>query len=359
MPLANYFFNVIAERRPSPSFVRGGLRALSYLFRAGIELRALAYAKKILPSFSLPAAVISVGNIAVGGTGKTPFVRLLARQLQGACRLAILSRGFHSQMERSPGGVKVASAGNPFFSPEECGDEPYFLGQETLADVWVGRDRVASGHKAIQEGAQCLILDDGMQHRRLARDFELVVVDGKDPLARGNFLPRGLLRDLPVRLKEAHLIIANHVEDDAHLETVRETLKNYTRAPLLGVRAEAVQAESIKGKRAGVYCGIGRPERFVEMLRALGVKIVDALFLMDHSAVEQGQLQRFAQSCKEKGADCLLCTAKDWVKWPSPPTTPLPVHPVNMELKICAGKEHWDALLQSILTCIAKKRDTQ
>src|SRR5690349_1091022 len=129
MALEQYIFDVATERRACPLFFRTGLIALSYLFRTGVALRHFAYARKWLPARRLPACVISVGNIVVGGTGKTPFVQMLTQALQPMCRTAILSRGFRSEIERSGRVEKIASAGKSFLSPGECGDEPFYLGQ--------------------------------------------------------------------------------------------------------------------------------------------------------------------------------------------------------------------------------------
>jgi len=348
MPLMQYILDVMTERRPSSVFVRGGLSVLSYAFRAGVGLRHLAYAKKWLSSTQLSVPVISIGNIVVGGTGKTPVVHMLTRALQGSCKTAILSRGFRSEIERSGKVLKVASQGQPAYAPNVCGDEPYYLGRETLADVWVGSDRVEAGRRAIQEGAECLILDDGMQHRRLVRDLEVVIVDGKDPLSQGRFLPRGCLRDLPSRLSETHLIVCNHVSDSSQWEKVQRELKKYTEAPMIGVYVQPLEIEKMQGKRVGVYCGIGRPERFLEMLRSLKMDIVDTLLLLDHCSPEEEQLRRFIDECEKKGAECILCTTKDEVKLPRSFQAALPIFPVKMELKISFGKTHWDAFITHI-----------
>jgi len=359
MPLMQYFLDVITERRPSSPFIRGGLAALSYLFRAGVGLRHLAYTRRWLSSVKLTAPVISVGNIVVGGTGKTPVVHMLARELQSLCKTAILSRGFRSRIERSGKVVKVASGGQSAYLPDVCGDEPFYLGQETLADVWVGRDRVECGRRAIDQGAECLILDDGMQHRRLQRDKELIVVDGKDPFSQGRFLPRGLLRDLPSRFQEADLIIANHITDPSHGASLELELRKYTDAPIMGVYVKLLESEKISQRRVGVFCGIGRPERFIENLRALNVDIADTLFLLDHHSPPEEQLLRFIDQCQKKGAESILCTTKDWVKLAPSFQAALPILPVKMQLEISCGQTHWDAFITHIADHIIKNRITQ
>lgn len=355
----HYLLDVMTERRSAPAYVRGGLSALSYLFRAGVTLRHCAYAKRWMPAEKLSVPVISVGNIVVGGTGKTPVVQMLSHALQGICKTAILSRGFRSQIERSGKVVKTASGGQSIYLPDICGDEPFYLGQDTQSDVWVGRDRVECGKRAIAEGAECLILDDGMQHRRLARDIELIVVDGKDPLSQGRFLPRGQLRDLPSRLKEADLIIATHVDGVSQAQAVQKELKRYTDAPLLGVTVKPLEEEKIRLMRAGVFCGIGRPERFIETLKSMDVNIVDTLFLLDHCSPSEEQLHGFIDKCVKKGAERIFCTIKDWVKLPMLLRAALPIVPVKTQLKISCGQSHWDALIAQISVQIVKNKVAQ
>src|ERR1700733_10630426 len=205
MDLERSILKIIRGEKKAP-VAMACLKAFSLAYRSVIALKNLAYDKKLLASEKLSVPVVSIGNLVAGGTGKTPLVHSLALALQGKVHLGILSRGYKSQIEKSKQ-IKQISAGNgPLCSPAECGDEPYLLAQKTKASLWVGADRIASGKKAIEQGANCLLLDDGMQHRRLFRDFEIVVIDGTSPFSEGNFLPCGWLRDSPKRLKNADLI---------------------------------------------------------------------------------------------------------------------------------------------------------
>jgi len=349
MGLKHYLSDVACKRRTASPLIKAGLTSLSYLYRAALHMRHAAYDRKWLPVTKLSRPVISVGNIAVGGTGKTPFVQLLASVLQPFCRVAILSRGYGSQIERSGKSVKVASGGKPFFTPKECGDEPFCLGQQTSADIWIGRDRVLSGQRAIEAGAECLLLDDGLQHRRLHRDWELILIDGQDPFAQGEFLPHGWLRDLPTRLGEADLLIANPLRDLTAYKQKQTLLKSYTEAPLLAVYPELVQRQVWAQKRVSVFCGLGRPERFIHALKEAGCTLVDTLFLLDHQRPTEAELSQFAKASQKKGADCILCTRKDWVKLREDFVCALPIVAVDMQLKISEGQEHWDTLIDNIL----------
>ncbi len=226
------------------------------------------------------------------------------------------------------------------------------LAQKTKGSVWVGADRIISGKQAIEQGIECLLLDDGMQHRRLKRDFEIVVVDGKDPFSQGRFLPWGLLRDCPTRLKKADLILATHVADAAHFARLQAMISPYSSAPLVGsqiaVKNKQHFAEPCK---VGAFCGIGQPAYFLQTVRDLKSEIIDTLILDDHGSLDQGQLAQFAKACADRGACALVCTEKDYVKLSAEQIAELALElfPVAIELKIVFGKQHWDLLLEKIL----------
>lgn len=339
MDLQQNILKIIRGEKKAP-IAKACLFGLSLLYRFAIALRNFAYDAKIFSSEKLSVPVISIGNVVAGGTGKTPLTHLLASALQEKTRLAILTRGYQSQIEKS-GSIKQASSGSgPLCSPQECGDEPYFLCQKTKAAVWVGIDRIASGQKAIEQGANCLLLDDGMQHRRLSRDFEIVVLDGTNPFFEGKFLPFGLLRDSPKRLKHADLIVVTHSKDLAPFKRIH--------APVVAVQIEVLNKERFHPRKVGIFCGIGQPSRFLQTARDLNQEIVDTLFLNDHAPLQRDQLERFAKNSLEKGAEVLLCTEKDYVKLPRDMFS-LEIIPVEIGLKIIHGREHWEKLIDNIL----------
>ncbi|MBS0621071.1 MAG: tetraacyldisaccharide 4'-kinase [Verrucomicrobia bacterium] len=309
------------------------LRICSPLYQLGLWVRHFAYDRGIFRTTRLSVPVVSVGNLAMGGTGKTPLVHLLANTLKEKMRLAILTRGYRSQIERSRGIKKIPAD----LSAKECGDEPLFLARKTGVPVWVGIDRIESGKRAIAEGAECLLLDDGMQHRRLKRDLEIVLIHADNPF--------GLLRDSPARLKYADCIVLNPIQDAAQFEKLKKNLSKYTHAPVVGVRAEVVDKEKFVPGKVGLFCGIGNPHQFVRTVQGLNQEIVETLFLPDHGAIEEEELDRFVEKCRDKGADMVVCTEKDYVKLSYHPH----VIPIAIELKIVEGKEHWDALLTTLL----------
>ena len=354
MGLERNLLEMIRGEKKAP-LVMGSLAGLSFIYRSIIAARNFAYDRHWFSSVQLPAVVISIGNIAVGGTGKTPFVHLLASQLQKKIQLAILTRGFRSQIERSGRIQKISSEKGPLFSPAECGDEPYFLAQKTSAAIWVGADRVASGRLAIKEGAQCLLLDDGMQHRRLKRDFEIAMIDGLDPFSKERFLPWGLLRDTPKRLANADLIVMTHVKDQKHYKQLQKQLNRFTKAPMIATQIEVLNNRAALPRKVAVFCGIGKPDRFLQTVRDLKSEIVDTLFLEDHGSLQSGQLQKFAEASRAKGAEVLLCTEKDYVKLIPDSSVCLKIEPVEIQLKVTEGKEHWEQLIETILDRIEVK----
>jgi tetraacyldisaccharide 4'-kinase len=334
MTLESYVLEVMDGKRKGKTF----LHMLSYLYRGGVALRNLAYDAKIFSAKKVAAPVISVGNIVAGGTGKTPLVKMLAEELSQTRKVAILSRGYKSHIENS-GDVLCIHAETPV---DMCGDEPFWLARSLpQAAVWVGKNRAESATQAIQKGAEILFLDDGMQYRDLHRDIEIVVMDGEDLFGKGYFLPRGLLRDTPKRLKRADLIVINDAK--CH-KKVKETLSLYTKAPILFVRMKI--QEDLTGKRVGVFCAIGKPDRFVRSLKDCGADVVATLFKPDHDPFHPEELALFA---KTSGADTLVCTQKDYVKLPHRLSSLFSILPIEGEFEIVSGKEEWQRIKKGLL----------
>jgi tetraacyldisaccharide 4'-kinase len=351
--LESNLLRIIRGEKKAP-FLMAGLAVMSSMYRCAVCLRNFAYDRGFFRSWKLSVPVISIGNITVGGTGKTPLVHLLVRTLQERLRLGVLTRGYRSGIERSGTIRQISSGEGPLFSAEECGDEPFLLAQKTKAQVWVGADRVESGRLAILEGVDCLILDDGMQHRRIRRDVEIVVVDGSEPFSRGRFLPFGLLRDSPKVLKRADLIVATQIGDPDSYQRVQAALASYSTAPVIGTQIEVVHREKFPPRKVGVFCGIGHPARFLQTVRDLKSEIVDTFILRDHATLKREELEKFAKNCIALGAVALLCTEKDAVKLLPDLSLPLDVIPVGIELRVLFGKEHWERLVENILDKVEK-----
>ncbi len=290
-------------------FIRALLQFLSILYGAGVFLRNTAYDIGLFKTHHLSVPVISVGNITVGAMGKTPLVRWLAEEISRTKKVAILSRGYRSKSEHQ---ILRVHSDTPV---DLCGDEPLWLAQKLpQVAVWVGKDRVQTGQLAIAEGAEVLILDDGLQHRRLHRDIEIIVVGHEEKY----FLPRGWLRDSPSRLKKADLLAGQE-----------------------GLQFEQRLTADLKGKKVTLFCAIGRPERFVQSVKAAGAEIVATFFKDDHCAFTEQEIQEFSR--QNPGAT-LICTEKDAVKIPLEVKSSLGVQVLAAEFFVISGQEKWKKL---------------
>ena len=305
------------------------------------------YLRRYYPSVPV---VISIGNIVVGGTGKTPVTLMVAKEFYPDYLIAILSRGYRSKSEKLSDPVVLSCGNGPVQSPFFCGDEPFLLAQNLpKAMVIVGRDRHKSSIIAAREGAQILLLDDGMQHRRLARDFDIVVMDSYDLFGQGHFLPRGLLRESVSSLGRAHLVILNHIDSHETFIKLRENVAKYTQASVVGTRMEVAGInsfngeviDSLEGKKVGIFCGIAHPDYFRETVRQQGAVIVNAAFSGDHREFGSATLRVFAQQCKDLGAELLVCTEKDKVKIADDRSLALPIVWLQMKLNVVEGADEW------------------
>lgn len=291
------------------------LLPFSWIFRAIVELRRLAYQAGLFRSVWVGRPVIVVGNITVGGTGKTPVVLWLVDQLRAAGYTpGIISRGYHGRSAHWPLDVTADS------KAEEAGDEPVMLAQRCGCIVVAGPDRVAAARLAIERGADVIVSDDGMQHYRLGRDCELAVVDAERGLGNGRLLPAGPLRETADRLRQvdAVLLKSQSLEPSRSglgLFKPREIPEGPTpRIPFL-IQATSVRSlvtheqrslADFKGQPVHAIAGIGNPEAFFANLRSAGI-IVLAHPLPDHARIGPKDLD-FGDNAP------VLMTEKDAVK---------------------------------------------
>lgn len=355
-----YFIDVVKHRRHGciPSLIRGLLLLLSWPYRLFVFTRNLAYDSGWFRRYIPPVpVVISIGNIVVGGTGKTPVTLLLAKEFMETFTLAILSRGYRSPAERLVTPVILSQGQGPMHPASYCGDEPYLLAVNLpKAVVIVGKNRYQASNMAAKAGAQIIVLDDGMQHRRLARDFEIVVMDVRDPYGQGFFLPRGFLREGVSALRRASLLILNHAYEMERYQMVRKQLAKETQAPVIGTKMVVVGAfdfsgnniGSLHGRKLAVFCGIAHPESFINTLTQLEAHVVASDFVPDHHDFTDKQLAQFAQKAKAAGAELLLCTEKDRVKFTEVQELDLPLAWLKTELEIVDGRDVWDNFIEQV-----------
>lgn len=307
------------------------LWGLSLLFAVVLRIRHWLYDRHMLPIYYPKVKTISIGNLTVGGTGKTPVVQYLARLLSERGKVAILTRGFRGEAEKSNIPLRVEKGDG--ISAKRAGDEPRLLADSTEAVVWVSRDRCQSACLAEAEGADYLLLDDGLQHRRLHRDVEVVVMDANNLFDRHRLLPYGRLRDLPERLRKADLVIANHAKNFNQYEAVKKALSEYTQAPVVAMRPVLDVKTDLKGCRIGVFCGLANPTYFLEALRELGAEIVVEEILLDHQKIEDAQLDALLK----KAHGLVVCTEKDYIKLSA--SWKAKVMPIGMHLEVVGGEE--------------------
>ena len=333
------------EGKRKNAFLLSLLFVLSLGYKIAIKTRNFFYDYLFLPC-KPPAKIISIGNIVAGGSGKTPMTRYLAEQLS-TIPTAVLTRGYLSKIEKS--GNSICLSGKET-DPIAYGDEPLVLmNQLPNAKIWIGKHRDLSARLAVREGAKVLILEDGMQVRRLHKDLEIVMMNPKDLWGKGYYLPRGYLRDEPRRLKKASAIVLLPVYDEDTYIRSQEELKKWTDAPVFGGKM-IPQNLSLQESRVGVFCGLANPERFLEMLRNEKISIVGSLFSKDHEAPSREDLQVFADECKSKGAQMLLCTEKDKIKIGF--NISFPILAVDAKLNITYGKEKFDIMLEQFISGI-------
>lgn len=333
----------------------------SFFYRKLIFLRNLFYEKKIFAQKKASCPVISIGNITCGGTGKTPVTLLLSEILIGnGIKTAIASRGYRSKSESKT--VIGAQGKGPLFPPEIIGDEPYLLAKRCPKILLgVGKNRFKSCVKLLSEGAQIILLDDGMQHRKLYRDLEIVVLHGNRlDLKKEHYLPKGFLRDEPKRLKEADLILVNHTNKN-DFTRILDSIRVYSNAPVCVIEAikegiyslDNSQKYSIENTLVGVFCAVAEPEPFFKQIEEKKAKIVNRLVLPDHEGILDKDLQKFAKSCKRAGAKLLVCTEKDAVKIKTCDLC-LPVAYERISINISHGKENWEKLIDKALNLISE-----
>jgi len=276
---------------------------VSLLFGLLVAVRRILYRSGVLSRFKLPVPVIVIGNISVGGTGKTPFALWLAQQLlDEGWHPAIISRGY-SKAKQQAGQFPRAVDMND--SSDEVGDEPLLMVQRNLCPVWVGRDRVAAAQALLKAHPACdvILSDDGLQHYRMQRDVEIVLVDGKRRFGNGLLLPAGPLREPVTRLDSVDFVIVNGGElkgNDFAMNLEGSSFYN-----LLNPNVRVIPAEFSR-QSVHAIAGIGHPQRFFAHLERLGLSVQQHPF-SDHHCYSAADIE-FSD------ADAILMTEKDAVK---------------------------------------------
>ncbi len=349
---ASYYRSIVSgkKRGPVALLLRVGLACAEPFYRIGVGWRNRQFDSGKRETFRVEVRVISVGNLTVGGTGKTPMVEWLARWFRSRnLRVAIISRGY---------GAEAGSQN----------DEALELEQK-LPDVphLQNPDRVEAANTAIEElESQVIVLDDAFQHRRIHRDLNIVLIDALEPFGYGHLLPRGLLREPARNLSRGDVVVLSRSDavDETTRSRIRERVKSLapdvdwvevTHRPecYLSATGTEMELESLTGKRVIAFCGIGNPDGFRHTLREIGVEVIAFREFPDHHAYGRDDVTELAAWAEESGADAAICTHKDIVKLGTEQLGNCPLLALRIGLAISNG----EADLTKHLEDIADQKD--
>lgn len=322
------------------------LSVVSWAYGAGMWIRATLYQRGVFKTRQLPCRVLSVGNITVGGTGKTPLVAALAQELQQrGMRVGILSRGYKGLKERI-GGI-LSDGTKIYLTPAEAGDEPFMLATMlSQVPVLVGKNRYEMGIYAFETfGVNVLILDDGFQHMKVKRDVDIVLIDSRRGFGNGHLFPRGPLREPLRSLRRASLFVLTKTDPSQPLDDeLTKVLRSHAPAvPLYHSKYKPVSLvevasgkefppEFVHGKRVFAFAGIADPGYFVHVLQGLGADIVRAVPLPDHHQYTTQDAQELSEY--RDTIDLFVTTQKDNVKLKEIPLGNLPLFVLAIEQEI-------------------------
>lgn len=320
------------HRERSIQFYTPALALFSWLYGVAQRLRYVAYDLGILKTQKLPGWVVSVGNITAGGTGKTPAVAALAKwALSERIKVSIISRGYGGAYKSRI--LEVSDGQRIRADSRLAGDEPLLLARKVPGSpVVLSKKRYLAGMYAHEKfGSDLLIIDDGFQHMPLARDLNLVLMDGSDPFGNGHLLPRGPLREPLDQLARADAFILTRFKHDQGDRTLAFLDDRYPDIPIFCAdhvpekvvfpRLEKVESpHALNGEQVVAFAGIGNPEVFRQTLEALGARVVAFCGFKDHYVYQKDDLDRLVRLKSRTGARYILTTEKDWMRvdsvWP-------------------------------------------
>ena len=360
-----------------PNLLRFVLKWLSKLYSFIMNVRLALFEHRIIRSKTLGCQVVSIGNLTVGGTGKTPVVEVFARALQkNGRKVAILSRGymkaedpfserllnlltFKTPRQQPP---RIVSDGQRLLLDSEMGgDEPYMLASN-LPDVCVlvDKDRVKSGRYAIQKlGCDTLILDDGFQYLRLKHRVEIVLIDRTNPFDNGYVLPRGLLRESVRHLSRATFIFITKSTGDGSPDLRQQIRALNNKAEIAECRhtprhfqevysGDRKPLALIQGLKVAALSGIASPRGFEESLERLGGELVHRKRFADHHRYTQQEILDMINASRDRGAQAIITTEKDAVRFPWIERRDIPLYFLRGEIELLSGEEDFNALISRI-----------
>lgn len=377
--IAAFAVDVVYGRRQGPGalLLAGFLRVLSWIFALLVRFRLWLYRHRIFRDTPLGCKVVVVGNLTVGGTGKTPIVLKMAQVLAGRGRkVAILSRGYKgasdSFMKRfwrwltqssRPDPLVVSDGKSVLVGPDEAGDEPFMLATN-LRDqgvvVIVDRDRVEGGRFALRRfGVDTILLDDGLQYLPLRGQINLLLIDSRDPFGNGAMLPRGILREPIPNLSRASYIFVTKSTGQPDPELIKLIRQHNPRAEIIPCAHSAVELveidgparlamSALKGRRVAAFSGIATPERFEETLRHHGAILVANRRFLDHHAFNDEDLDEVLEQATRAKAEMIVTTEKDAVRLQARFRPAIPLLYVRLEVEILGDPEGFNQAIERI-----------
>ena len=343
------------------------LSPLSGLYGVAMKARRELYRRGLVPVREINVPVISVGNLTMGGTGKTPLVEWVADRLAATNRrVCILTRGYGRAHPKQR--VIVSNGIEILAGIEQAGDEAFLLAERLRgrAAVISDADRVSAALWAIENlGSEVFILDDAFQNPGLARNLDLVTIDVTNPWGNRRLLPAGILRESPRELARADCIVLTRADESDQIQELEDEINELSkgrpvfrsRMKILGLRpvspsAERLSAEEIKASTAAAFCGIGNPQSFFAQLRGGSHKLGHVQIFRDHHVYTQTDLDRIVRAAIAAGAEVLLTTAKDEVKLRSL-RFELPCYAVDIRIEI-EEQDNFRSLIENSLLSEAR-----
>jgi len=369
-----YLYKLVHGKEPGilAVFLLGLLRSFSVIYAWGVSIKLHLYKYGILKQHKLACQVISLGNITVGGTGKTPTAQRLATIIQEmGYRVVILNRGYRAGWD---GQVGLVSDGQKIYmTVTEAGDEAYLLAKSLPGiPVVIGRNRIITGQYAVEHlQAQVVILDDGYQHWQLARDLDIVLIDALNMFGNNFLLPRGTLREPLSNLSRAQAFLLTKVDQstDHAIDIIHAALARYNDKALVvesihqpkcfveieewykGLRTTDVALEIIRNQKVVALSAIGNPSSFEQTLLDIGVAEVCGVRYADHHDYTMAEMQEIMQRGVDEKAYALITTEKDAVKIPPEfihSNRPLPLYVLSISVHFTEGYEDLMELIKKV-----------
>ena len=339
-----YMLSIMREERRGffAIIIRFFLTALSFVYCLAIKLVDKAYSSGIRRVYRSPVPVISVGNITLGGTGKTPFTVFIVEHLAGiGKRPAVLTRGY--------------------------GNDEHKMMKDAVNDLMVfpGQDRVKSAKKAVKLGADVLVLDDGFQHRRLGRNLDVLLLDCPFPFAKDHLFPRGMLREPVSSLRRAGIIVlskVDRIDKDQQEKIVRRINGLAPGVPIVSAKHEPMimtdtagagySPEELQGKKVYLVSGIADPEYFAYTVKKTGAVVVGVLKFPDHYKYRQMDIDRVFAKCFSSSVEVILTTEKDYIKLKELDLSRLEekLFVLHIRVDITEGRERFVSGLDSVMS---------